>query len=185
MVCGVSHAMRSAPITRRPHADASLHPRGSVSLHKTVVVTGCSSGFGREVGERMARRGDRVYATMRDIDGRHAGVANGMRALASADGNDLRVLELDVCSKASVDAAAATMLAAMRVRRARARASPGRRGLRASLARQLHMERCSRDKRHIDSSRPQVPNERQSVDSDTRLPRTAAGRSDRHLFARA
>ena len=80
-------------------------------MHKTVVVTGCSSGFGRDVAERMARRGDRVYATMRDIDGKNAGVANGLRALASADGIDLRVLELDVCSTASVDAAAATVLA--------------------------------------------------------------------------
>ena len=44
----------------------------------------------------MARRGDRVYATRRDVDGKNAGVANGMRALASADGIDLRVLELDV-----------------------------------------------------------------------------------------
>lgn len=80
-------------------------------MHKTVVVTGCSSGFGRDVAERMARRGDRVYATMRGIDGKNAGIAGSLRALASAEGIDLRVVELDVCSTESVNAAAATVLA--------------------------------------------------------------------------
>ena len=40
-------------------------------MSRTVVVTGCSSGFGREVSERLARRGDRVYATMRGVDGKN------------------------------------------------------------------------------------------------------------------
>jgi NAD(P)-dependent dehydrogenase (short-subunit alcohol dehydrogenase family) len=80
-------------------------------MGRIVVVTGCSSGFGRDVSERFARRGDRVYATMRDAAGRNAGVAGSLRALASAEGLDLRVLDLDVTSTASVDAAAATVLA--------------------------------------------------------------------------
>src|SRR5687768_11964692 len=30
-----------------------------------VVITGCSSGFGREAAKRFGARGDRVWATMR------------------------------------------------------------------------------------------------------------------------
>jgi NAD(P)-dependent dehydrogenase (short-subunit alcohol dehydrogenase family) len=80
-------------------------------MSKVVVVTGCSSGFGREVAERLARKGDRVYATMRDIEGKNAAVASEVRAVASAAGLDLQVIELDVTSTESVDAAAALVLA--------------------------------------------------------------------------
>lgn len=79
-------------------------------MGRVVVVTGCSSGFGRQVSERLARQGDRVYATMRDPAGRNAGVAGELRDLASEEGIDLRVLDLDVTSTESVDAAAATVL---------------------------------------------------------------------------
>jgi NAD(P)-dependent dehydrogenase (short-subunit alcohol dehydrogenase family) len=78
---------------------------------QTIVVTGCSSGFGREVSETLARRGARVYATMRDVDGRNRAVAEEMRALAAREQLDLRVLELDVTSTGGVDAAAAIVLA--------------------------------------------------------------------------
>lgn len=80
-------------------------------MSRVVVVTGCSSGFGRQVAEKMASLGDRVYATMREVDGRNAAVAAELRAGASGSGADLRVLEMDVTSTASVDAAAATVLA--------------------------------------------------------------------------
>lgn len=76
-------------------------------MSTTVVVTGCSSGFGRQVSERLARGGDRVYATMRDISGKNSGIAGELRTLAAAERLDLRVLELDVASTASVDTAAA------------------------------------------------------------------------------
>lgn len=78
---------------------------------KTIVITGCSSGFGRQVSEQLARRGDRVYATMRGIGDKNAAIANELRALAKAENLDLRVLEMDVTSSHSVDAAAKTVLA--------------------------------------------------------------------------
>jgi len=80
-------------------------------MGRTVVVTGCSSGFGRQVSERLARRGDRVYATMRGTEAKNAEIARALRNLAAAEGLDLRIMELDVTSTSSVDLAAAKVLA--------------------------------------------------------------------------
>jgi NAD(P)-dependent dehydrogenase (short-subunit alcohol dehydrogenase family) len=79
-------------------------------MSRTVVITGCSSGFGRTVSERLARKGDRVYATMRDPEGKNKDIARELRAVAAAERIDLQVLELDVTSASSVDAAAARVL---------------------------------------------------------------------------
>jgi NAD(P)-dependent dehydrogenase (short-subunit alcohol dehydrogenase family) len=65
----------------------------------TVVVTGCSSGFGELIAKTLAASGYRVFATMRDVQSRNASAA---RALREAH---LEVLELDVTSDASVEAA--------------------------------------------------------------------------------
>lgn len=80
-------------------------------MPQTILITGCSSGFGRLAAEKLARRGDRVYATMRGVDGKNREIADELRAFTSAEGVDLRVLELDVTSDESVRAAAATVLA--------------------------------------------------------------------------
>ena len=80
-------------------------------MQKTMVITGCSSGFGRQLAVAMARRGDRVYATMRATQGTNAAVAGALRDMAAGEGIDLRVLELDVTLDASVDAAAAAVIA--------------------------------------------------------------------------
>ena len=79
-------------------------------MSRTIVVTGCSSGFGRQVSEQLARAGDRVYATMRGVDGKNSEIAGTLRELAASEKMDLRVLELDVTSQESVDAAAAKIL---------------------------------------------------------------------------
>lgn len=80
-------------------------------MGRVVVVTGCSTGFGRDLAERLARGGDRVYATLRGVAGKNAGPAGELRRLATDEDLDLRVLELDVTSDGSVEAAAATVLA--------------------------------------------------------------------------
>lgn len=80
-------------------------------MARTIVVTGCSTGFGRLVSEKLARRGDRVYTTMRGVDGKNRPVAEELRGLVQSEGIDLRVLELDVTSDASVGAAAETIIA--------------------------------------------------------------------------
>lgn len=76
-------------------------------MKKTILITGCSTGFGREAALRFARRGDRVYATMRGIHGKNAAHAADLQSQARAGKLDLRVLELDVTDAASVAAAAA------------------------------------------------------------------------------
>lgn len=73
---------------------------------RTAVVTGASSGFGRLSAQTLAASGWTVYATMRNISGKNAAAASALRAAG------ICVVELDVTSDASVDAAAATILAA-------------------------------------------------------------------------
>jgi NAD(P)-dependent dehydrogenase (short-subunit alcohol dehydrogenase family) len=81
-------------------------------MKKTVVITGCSSGFGRDLAEKLARNGHRVAATMRAPDGKNAAVADELRTLANDEGLDLWVLDLDVTSTDSVEAAAQDVLGA-------------------------------------------------------------------------
>jgi NAD(P)-dependent dehydrogenase (short-subunit alcohol dehydrogenase family) len=76
-----------------------------------VLITGCSSGFGRLAAEEIAARGDRVYATMRDPDGKNQASANALHGLAESRGLDIQVLDLDVTSDQSVEAAASVVLA--------------------------------------------------------------------------
>ena len=78
-------------------------------MNQTIVITGCSSGFGYDLALKLARDGDRVYATMRAPDGKNADAAELLRDTADSESLDLRVLDLDVTSDASVEAAAATV----------------------------------------------------------------------------
>ncbi len=73
---------------------------------QTLVVTGASSGFGRVTAERFAAAGWRVFATARDPHGRHA------QAAAELERQGVRVIDLEVTDQASVDRAAAEILAA-------------------------------------------------------------------------
>ena len=70
-----------------------------------VVITGCSTGIGYEAALRFGRSGNRVYATMRNL-----GKAGPLRDAAAAEGLDLRVVQLDVDSKASIDQAVSYIL---------------------------------------------------------------------------
>ena len=79
-------------------------------MKKTVVVTGASSGFGRMVSNALALAGHTVFATMRETSGRNAAQVSDVEAFARANKADLRPLELDVGSQASVDAAIAKII---------------------------------------------------------------------------
>jgi NAD(P)-dependent dehydrogenase (short-subunit alcohol dehydrogenase family) len=80
-------------------------------MSKVVLITGASSGFGRLSAEALAKAGYTVYASMRDTRGHNAPVVEEMAAHAREAGTDLRTVELDVSSDASVEAAVAKIMA--------------------------------------------------------------------------
>src|SRR5258708_15344729 len=72
---------------------------------QTILVTGSNSGFGRLMGETLARRGYIGFAGMRAIAGRNAPAADERRALAEREQLALRSVELDITDEASVEQA--------------------------------------------------------------------------------
>ena len=74
-------------------------------MSNVILITGSSTGFGRDAAERLARRGHQVFATMRDIQGRNAEHCAALEQLAETEGLRLKVLELDVTSESSVQSA--------------------------------------------------------------------------------
>src|ERR1700676_4478871 len=66
---------------------------------KTVLITGASTGFGRDTAETLTREGHRVFASFRDIAGRNKSHADALRA------KDIKVVELDVINNSSVESA--------------------------------------------------------------------------------
>ena len=78
---------------------------------QVILITGAGSGIGKLSAQALARAGHTVYATMRDVEGRNAARAAEARDWAQKHGADLRPLELDVLSQASIDAAVAAVVA--------------------------------------------------------------------------
>lgn len=72
---------------------------------RNVLITGSSSGFGRDAAIALAERGHRVFATMRSVDGSNGEPARELSDLAQKRGWELHVLDLDVTSDASVASA--------------------------------------------------------------------------------
>ncbi|MEE4200650.1 SDR family oxidoreductase [Erythrobacter sp.] len=70
----------------------------------SVLITGCSSGFGRLMAEDFARKGAKVFATMRNLPRVEA---DELEALAAAENLDLTVIEIDVMSDDQVTAGVA------------------------------------------------------------------------------
>lgn len=78
-------------------------------MPKTLLLTGCSSGFGRHAALHLAAAGHHVFASMRDVDGRNRAAADELSGAAAGDGGALEVVDLDVSSDASVAAAFETL----------------------------------------------------------------------------
>lgn len=72
---------------------------------QTILITGASSGFGRDTAETLAAAGHKVFAGVRDIAGRNRAVANELRA------KGIEPVVLDVTSDASVNTAISMLLA--------------------------------------------------------------------------
>lgn len=75
------------------------------SSKKVVLITGCSSGFGRLSAETLALQGHCVYATMRDPYGRNHSAAADLQRIASRKNINIQVLALDVTDDTSAKAA--------------------------------------------------------------------------------
>jgi len=73
-------------------------------MGKSILITGCSSGFGRLGAEHYARLGAKVFATMRNLSRPEAGE---LRDLAISDNLDIEVIEIDVLSDKQVAAGVA------------------------------------------------------------------------------
>ena len=68
-------------------------------MSKTILITGASTGFGRDTAETLCRAGHTVFASMRDPQGKNRNHAEAL----SRQG--IEVIELDVANDASVDRA--------------------------------------------------------------------------------
>ena len=75
-----------------------------------VLITGTSSGFGRNTAETLARAGHTVYASMRESRGKNKTAADSLRAVARDEKLDLRIVDLDVSDTQSVQQAVETIL---------------------------------------------------------------------------
>jgi len=74
-------------------------------MSKTILITGASSGFGRDTAETLFRAGHTVYASMRGTQGKNREAAEALRHLG------IMTVELDVSDDASVEAGVKTVLA--------------------------------------------------------------------------
>ena len=71
---------------------------------KSILITGCSSGFGRLMAESFAKNGAKVFATMRNLPRTEA---DELRAMAEEEALDLHVIEIDVTDDGQVTAGVA------------------------------------------------------------------------------
>lgn len=75
-----------------------------------VLVTGSSTGFGALIVRTLARAGHRVFASMRGVAGRNSAAAEALLDWGKEERVALSVVELDVTSQTSVDAAVASII---------------------------------------------------------------------------
>jgi NAD(P)-dependent dehydrogenase (short-subunit alcohol dehydrogenase family) len=75
------------------------------SMSKTILITGASSGFGRDTAETLFRAGHTVYASMRGTLGKNREAGEALRKLG------IMTVELDVSDDASVEAGVKKVLA--------------------------------------------------------------------------
>jgi NAD(P)-dependent dehydrogenase (short-subunit alcohol dehydrogenase family) len=71
---------------------------------KNILITGASSGFGRDTAETLAQAGHQVFASMRDVADRNRPHAEALQA------KGIHVVELDVTDDTSVERGVTSVL---------------------------------------------------------------------------
>jgi NAD(P)-dependent dehydrogenase (short-subunit alcohol dehydrogenase family) len=74
---------------------------------KNIIITGISNGFGLKAAKDFADKGNKVYATMRNPNGKNASA----KADLERHSTNIRVVDMDVTNDESVKNAMATILA--------------------------------------------------------------------------
>ena len=74
-------------------------------MTKTVLITGASTDFGSDSAETLTRSGHTVFASMRDPQSKNRSHADALQ------GQNIKVIELDVTDSQSVNRAVATVIA--------------------------------------------------------------------------
>ena len=78
---------------------------------QTILITGASSGFGRDTALTLARAGYTIYASMREPTGRNRDKAESLASETAKEKLPLKIIELDVTSTESVNRAVAGVVA--------------------------------------------------------------------------
>lgn len=100
LLAGAAATASLAAAARTAAAEPVYNP--GISLKGTsVLITGCSSGFGRLTAELLARQGAKVFATMRGIPRPEA---LELMQLAAAEKLDLHIIGIDVTELDQVNA---------------------------------------------------------------------------------
>jgi len=71
----------------------------------TILITGSATGIGRVTAEALVEAGHTVYASMREPEGSNAAAASELAEFARSQPGEVHVVELDVTSQESADAA--------------------------------------------------------------------------------
>jgi NAD(P)-dependent dehydrogenase (short-subunit alcohol dehydrogenase family) len=108
LMLGGSIAVAAAAAACSSSTDASAQDTIDLS-GVSILITGCSSGFGRLGAEHYARLGAKVFATMRNLPRPEA---TELEVLAKSDNLDITVLEIDVTQDEQVEAGVAAAIAA-------------------------------------------------------------------------
>ena len=91
---GIAAAAYATGCTQTSQAEGKIDLTGT-----SILITGCSSGFGRLGAEHYAHLGAKVFATMRNLPRPEAAE---LETLAKSENLDITVLEIDITKDAQV-----------------------------------------------------------------------------------